>query len=101
MAAVIVVITPVAVVMILVVPMALVQLPAFPIVVVMWMVPIRALIWRTRPSPRNPAIAMTVWSPVPFDPHETWAWNRPASLIAESWRRRPDVNRNLSERRNR
>jgi hypothetical protein len=78
---VIIVVVPVAVVVIFMIPVALVQLPSLLIVVVVRMVPIRALVRRLLPASRNPSLLAAVWGPITFNPGIAWAGRIAAPLV--------------------
>src|ERR1700730_17376684 len=92
----VVTVAPMAVVMILAVPVAFMVLPAFLIVVIVRVAPIPPFVRRPLPMSRDPAIAMTLGSPVAFDPDESGPWKRHRPFVAQGWRRGSDVDRNLS-----
>ena len=86
-------------VVILTIPVAFMPSPAFTIVIVMGMVPIRALVGRTLPTPCNPAVVMPIRSPVPLDPDVARARNRPTLLVTQRRWRASDIHGNLCRSR--
>src|SRR6266853_2028398 len=86
-------------VVILTIPVAFMPSPAFTIVIVMGMVPIRALVRWTLPVPAYPPVVMPIRSPVPLDPDVARARNRPTLLVTQRRRRASNVHGNLCRSR--
>jgi hypothetical protein len=86
-------------VVILMIPVAFVQPPAFTIVIIVRMKPIRPFVGRALPVPFHPSVVMPIRGPVPLDPDEARARNRPAPLVTHRWWWRSDVHPDLCRSR--
>src|SRR6266478_3048935 len=86
-------------VVVLTIPVAFMPSPAFTIVIVVRMIPIRAFVGRTLPTPRHPPVVMPIRSPVPLDPDVARARNRPTLLVTQRRRCASDVHGNLRRSR--
>jgi hypothetical protein len=87
----------VVVVMVFAVPVAFVHLPALLVVVVVGMAPVGAGVGWPLPDTWNPDIAVAAGSPVAIDPGVAFSWHGRPDLIADCWRRGPDIDLNLAE----
>src|SRR6266478_7719831 len=86
-------------VVIFAIPVAFMPSPAFTIVIVMGMIPIRALVGRTLPTRRHPPVVMPIRGPVSLDPDVARARNRPTLLVTQRRRRASDIHGNLCRSR--
>src|SRR6266853_388984 len=86
-------------VVILTIPVAFMPSPACTIVIVMGMVPIRAFVGRTLPTPRHPPVVVPIRGPVSLDPNVARARNRPTLLVTQRRRCASDVHGNLCRSR--
>src|SRR6266851_9758515 len=86
-------------VVILAIPVAFMPSPTFTIVIVVGMIPIRALVGRTLPTPRDPPVVMPIRGPIPLDPDVARARNRPALLVPQRRWCGSDVHGNLRRSR--
>src|SRR6266403_4841757 len=86
-------------VVVLTIPVAFMPSPAFTIVIVMGMVPIRALVRWTLPTPRHPPVVVPIRGPVSLDPNVARARNRPTLLVTQRRRCASDVHGNLCRSR--
>jgi hypothetical protein len=83
------------VVMILMIPVSLVVAPAAVVMIPVRMAPIRSGVWPAIPASVDPAVVISVRSPVAFNPDEAGTRRRAWLFIAKRRRWSADVNRYL------